>query len=286
MKVGRRALIALWVVGAMAAGCRKKAPPGNGATRIVSLTPSTTETLFAIGAGAKVVGRSRFCDYPPEAEKLPAVGGYVDTSFEAILALRPDLVVGARGPAGTRVTDRLEAQGIGTFFPPTESLADVKSMIVALGERVGAAPAARELVAKMDARQAALEAALAGRRRERVLLVFGLQPVVVAGPGSFPDEMLKRAGGDNVVTEGTPYPTLSIERLMALDADVILNAAMAEAGGLQRINVEAPGWKELRAVKTGRVVPLADESVLRPGPRVVDGMAVIARALHPDVSLP
>src|SRR5262245_30159616 len=88
--------------------------------RVVSLAPSTTEALFAIGAGADVVGRSRYCDYPPEAASLPAVGGYADPSIEAIVALRPTLVVGARGPAGPALEEALQARAIDTFFPETE----------------------------------------------------------------------------------------------------------------------------------------------------------------------
>src|SRR6266481_1484828 len=98
-----------------ASACRNHETPSsskNSATRVVSLSPNTTETLFAVGAGNRVVGRSRFCDYPPGVTKIPSVGGYVDASLEAILALRPDLVVGARGPAGPALHDKLGSVGI------------------------------------------------------------------------------------------------------------------------------------------------------------------------------
>jgi iron complex transport system substrate-binding protein len=106
--VARTALVAMVLLAT--AGCRKKPPPvgdSGPAARIVSLSPSTTETLFVIGAGNRVVGRSRYCDWPPEVLKLPQIGGYVDPSFEAILALRPDLVTGARGPAGGTCRSRV-----------------------------------------------------------------------------------------------------------------------------------------------------------------------------------
>ena len=122
-------------------GCRKSPAPAKadagGAVRVVSLSPSTTETLFVIGAGDRVVGRSRYCDWPPEVAKLPVIGGYVDPSFEAILALRPDLVTGARGPAGAAMSERLDARGISTFLPQTESFAQIDTMILGLGERTG-----------------------------------------------------------------------------------------------------------------------------------------------------
>ena len=285
----RRLCVALLVAVVAAAGCRKKPPPigdSGPAARIVSLSPSTTETLFVIGAGDRVVGRSRYCDWPPEALKLPQIGGYVDPSFEAILALRPDLVTGARGPAGAAMSERLEARGIATFLPQTESFAQIDAMILGLGERTGRPKEAKATALALDARVAAVEKAVATRPRVRVLLVFGLEPLSVAGPKSFADEMFRRAGGDNVVTEGGGYPTIGVERVMTLDPDVVVNAAIAEAHGKERISSETPGWGRVRAVTTGRVAPITDESVLRPGPRIGDGLATLARALHPDVAIP
>ncbi|MBS2016557.1 MAG: ABC transporter substrate-binding protein [Deltaproteobacteria bacterium] len=266
----------------------KKQPPSAGASpsRIVSISPSTTETLFAIGAGDRVVGRSRYCDYPPEVAKLPQIGGFVDPSFEAVLGLRPDLVTGARGPSGTMMTERLEARSIPTYFPPTETFAQIDAMILGLGERTGNAAQAKAVVAKLDARIAGIEKALAGKPKRRVLLVFGLEPVSVAGPNSFADEMVTRAGGTNVVAEGGAYPTIGVERVIALDPDVVLNAAMAESKGHERIGKDTPGWAKVRAVSEGRVVRIEDESVLRPGPRIAEGLAVLARAIHPEIPIP
>lgn len=258
----------------------------GAAARIVSLSPSTTEALFAIGAGPRVVGRSRYCDWPAEATKLPQIGGYVDPSFEAILALRPDLVTGARGPAGTAMSERLEARGITTFLPQTESFAEIDAMMLGLGQRTGHAVEAKAKVEAIDAQVAAIAKAVASAPHPRVLLVFGLEPVSVAGPASFAEEMIRRAGGTNAVTEGGAYPTLGMERVITLDPDVIVNAAMAEAHGHERIAKDTPGWSKVRAVTAGHVVPLTDESVLRPGPRVGDGLAALARAIHPELTLP
>src|SRR5882724_6092795 len=141
----RRAIaLSLAIVGVLCAAplssCARKTSAISSGTpkRIVSLSPNTTETLFAIGAGSRLVGRSRFCDYPPEIAALPSVGGYVDPSLEAILALAPDLVIGARGPTGSGLVQKLEALGIATFFPPTESMAEIDAMIERLGEKVDA----------------------------------------------------------------------------------------------------------------------------------------------------
>jgi iron complex transport system substrate-binding protein len=280
-----RTLVLVAAVSALACS-RSHASAPAVAKRVVSLSPSTTETMFAIGAGGALVGRSRYCDFPPEALRLPKVGGYVDPNFEAIVSLAPDLVVGARGPGGSGIADRLGARGVATYFPATESFEAIDAMIVGLGERTGHAADARRSVDDMRAHVAAVEAAVAGRPRPHVLLVFGLEPVVAAGPTSFTDEMIRRAGGANALTEGGSYPTLGMERVLALDPDVVLDAATAEAHGGERITRDAPGWASVRAVKAGRVVRLADETVLRPGPRVALGLAVVARAIHPEASVP
>lgn len=272
-------------------GCRRGASArplsgvtdaGAGALRVVSITPSTTEAMFAVGAGERLVGRSRYCDYPPEAQRLPVVGGYVDPSLEAILAQRPDLVIGERGPIGPAFAERLAARGVASYFPPTDSFANIDAMILGVGERTGHLEDARRVVARMGEATRAVQEATANRPRPRVLLVFGVEPLSVAGPTSFADEMIRRAGGENVVNDGGAYPMLGVERVIALDPDVVVNAAaaMADPRSAPRIGKATPGWARVRAVVTDRVVPLTDESVLRPGPRIADGLRTLARAIH------
>jgi iron complex transport system substrate-binding protein len=266
--------------------CHSHAPPEAAvARRVVSLSPSTTEALAAIGARQALVGRSRYCDYPPDVATLPEVGGYVDPSYEAILALAPDLVTGARGPSGPDLSTRLTARGIATYFPVTESFDGIDAMLRGLGARTGHVSDAERVVARLHAEEAAVRGAVAGRPKVRALFLFGISPIVAAGPGGFPDEMLKRAGGENVVTDGSAYPTLGLEHVLALDPDVIIDAAWGEPQDQGRLSADTPGWRELRAVKAGRVVSLRDEVVLRPGPRIGDGLRLLAKALHPDAAI-
>lgn len=284
--MNRRAFLALCALAAcrshsIAADTDAHAVPA----RIVSLSPSTTETVFVLGALASLVGRSRYCDWPADVTKLPEVGGYVDPNLEAIVALRPDLVVGARGPAGRRIDDTLRARGIATYFPKAESIADIETMIRGVGERIGRAPEAERVVAGIESRLSAIDAATKPLPHPRVLLLFGVLPIVAAGPASFGDEIVTRAGARNAVTAGGAYPSLDIEAVVGLDPDVIVDAAVAEEHGGQRIDESAGGWSRVRAVREHRVLPLSDESVLRPGPRVAEGVAVLARALHPGLAL-
>ncbi len=282
--------VALMLSGACSRDRADAAPESKPAARalpqrIVSLTPSTTEAVFAVGAGKLLVGRSKFCDYPAEATKLPSVGGYIDPSLEVVLSLQPDLVVGARGPSGRAMADRLGEQGIDTFFPPTDSRADIEAMLRKLGAKLGRKDEAESVISGINAQvdRVARRLAVEGAELPRVLLVFGTKPIVIAGPGSFAGEVLTLAGAKNAMQEGAPYPKIGMETLLDLDPDTILDATMAASQVGVGIHRDAPGWRELRAVREGRLLPIRDEAVLRPGPRVGDGLITIAQTLHPSV---
>ncbi len=273
---------------ALAACGRKQAPASlRAAGRIVSVSPATTEALFAVGAGDRVVGRSRFCDWPPEAAKLPVVGGLVDADLEAILGLTPDLVVGSPGPPAERLSEKLAPFGVATWFPTVDSIAEIDAMLLGLGDRSGHAADASRVAHALDAHVAEIERAVAGEPAPRVLLVVDLAPVVATGPKDFLDEMIRDAGGVNVLTAGASWQTLDVEQLVGLDPDIVLDASvMGGASPDSKITPDAHGWSEVRAVREGHVVPLADARAIRPGPRVAEGLAVLARALHPRAPVP
>lgn len=276
----RHCLLALTSLGVP--GCRSSdnKETSSPEARVVSVTPSTTEAVFALGLGDKLVGRSRYCDYPPKVQSLPSVGGYVDPSLETILALRPTLVTGARGPTGRSLFDKLEERGIQCYFPPTESLEQIAEMIKGLAKRLHVVPAGDQVVAGIRDHLRRVEKAVADRPAPRTLLVFGQAPIVVAGPGSFPDEMLSLAGCRNAVTEGTHYPALGFETILGLDPDLVIDATMAGGRSRAPIDRSSPGWSSLPAVKDGKVRHVDDDRVLRPGPRVAEGVALLARLVH------
>ncbi len=273
----------------LSACSRRHAPVATGseAHRVVSVSPATTEALFAVGAGDRAVGRSRFCDWPPQATKLPTVGGVIDADFEAIAELEPDLVVGSPGPASTRLASRLAPIGIATWFPPLDTLADIDAMIVGLGERTGHAAEARQVTADIDARTAAVEKSVAGEPVPRVLMVLDVDPVVATGPKDFLDDLMRRARGANVLTVGASWQTLDFEQVAALDPDIILDTSgMSGGGGPSKIHPDSPGWTHVRAARDGHVVGIDDPRVLRPGPRTPEGLATLAHALHPHAPVP
>lgn len=267
-------------------GCRRPPPTAAGPPRrLISLSPNTTEALFFLGVGDRVVGRSRYCDFPPEVARIPQIGGYVDPNLEVILGLSPDLVTGEQGPAGPAIARKLESHGIRTYFPPTRTLAEIDEMLLGFDDLLGLAGASRPRVEGLRADRRRIAAAVEGRPRPRVLLVFGFAPTVVAGPGGFADEMIRLAGGQNAVDEArsrVAYPQLSLEQVLAIDPDLILDAT-AMGGG----DASGPGsaWSGVRAVRERKVVTLRGEAVLRPGPRVAEGATELARAIHPGIAI-
>jgi iron complex transport system substrate-binding protein len=281
-RLSRRALLLSAPAFVTALACKSsRSPEQSNEARIVSLSPSTTESLFAIGAGARVVGRSRFCDYPKEVVPLPSVGGFSDPNLEFILSLKPSLVVGAHGPGGEHIASQLTQRGIATYFPETESVDRICDMLTGLGARIGggSVKAAEALVQDIRAKVADVTRSArvqrAGAARLRVLMLFGLEPIVAAGPGGFPAELMRLVGGDPVFDSGPAYPTVSLEQVVKADPDVILDTIMGAPG----LAPNTPGWKLVRAVREGRVVQVRDAVVLRPGPRIAEGLAVIANAL-------
>lgn len=291
MRLSRRAF-ALGL--ASVAACRTTRAPEEGdaqasrtATRVVSLGPATTEALFAIGAGGITVGRSRFCDTPPEARALPSVGGFTDPSIETILSLRPDLVVGIRGPGGAAIVDTLEARGVRTYFPETESKNQILSLLRGLGERTGHEAEATAIVSGIEAELARVRAAVAKKVKRRALLVYGRAPLVVAGRGSFADEMLALAGLENACTSHEHYPTIDVERVLAWDPDDVLDASVGMGMDADDPSYfRTAGWRRVRAVTTGRVLKVTTLDVTRPGPSFARGVSALARLVHGPEGLP
>lgn len=249
--------------------------------RIVSLSPSTTEAAFAIGVEDRLVGRSSHCDYPAQALALPSVGGYADPNVEAILALQPTMVIGSRGPAGPELVGTLEGHGVAVWFPATDGVEDIAAMLREMGTRFGAEARAEKVARELEGRIERISRWASHRRTVRAVMVFDASPMFVAGPGGFPDDLLRRAGGKNLVERGGAYPTIDVEHLLSLDPDVIIDAMAVGPGAPDKsVLPSSPGWSEIGAVKRGRVRRLTSDAALRPGPRIADGLRDVARALH------
>lgn len=277
----------------IAAACRGRAPSraalpesftsvddrAPAPRRVVCLVPSATELVFALGAGDRVVGVSTYDDYPPEVTRLPRIGGMTNPSFEGIAALRPDAVVGVEGPTDLTALRRLRTLGVRVVIPRVESVAEMLAGVDLFGRLLHRAPEAAVLRQRIASDLDAVRARVAGRPRPRTLVVLGRRPLVVAGPGSWIDEVLSLAGGANAVAGGGRYPTVPREALVGMMPEAILDLA-GHADGAQ-LGDELAGI-DLPALRNHRVTTLRDPMFLRPGPRVAEAARQLAAALHPE----
>ena len=274
----------------------REAAPGGTGQRIVSTAPSLTETLFALGVGERVVAVSDWCHRPEAARRLPKIGGFANPSVEAILAQRPDLVLFVEGLAET--ARQLESMGVSTLVVRSEDLEGIQASILEIAGRVGAAERGRELVARMRTDLQAVESAAAAGPRPRVLMVISratgsLSGLYAVGPESFLGELLERAGGDNIAADtGMAYPKLSLEEVLARDPEVIIEVvgmAYAEGGFEERAAEARALWGAypgLGAVRRDAVVPVLDDALFQPGPRVAEQARQLGKLLRAGAGAP
>jgi len=274
----------LLVSGALALALWVAAPAARSAQRIVSLNPSLTAMLVALGAEDRIVGiDDRSARQQPALAQLPTVGGLFNPSLEAVAALAPDLVVLVPSAQQRDLRERMHALGIEVLELPNITLDELLASIEVLGEQVDRLEAARERVAAIRAAFDATERAAAGRVAPRVVFALQRDPLYVVGSGSFLDAMLHAAGAINAAAElGGPYPQAGLEWLIAAAPDVILDASEDGEDAASYWS----RWRSLPAVAQGRVVALAPAEVTLPGPWLDVGLRRIADALRAPGAAP
>jgi iron complex transport system substrate-binding protein len=246
----------------------------------VSLVPSVTEILFALGLGGRVVGVTDWCTNPPEAASKPKIGKYAEPSLEAVVAQAPDLVVASADSTKPAFVARLEAAGLPVYVVYPKSLAETARTMRDLGRVTGASREGEKLAADLEdaVRRAAGPPSSAGRR-PRVLLCVSLRPLMVAGPKTLAGDLIRAVGAENVVPAGAAnYPTWGMEAVLEKDPDVIVVSPLP--GDPDPAQVFGPG-RELRAVSGGRVVAVEADWLQRPGPRLSLGLGALSRAAWP-----
>jgi iron complex transport system substrate-binding protein len=263
---------------------------GSIPARIVSTSPSITETLFALGLGDRVVGVTTYDRYPPAVLKLPKIGSFSDPDPEKIAFLKPDLVIIHK--SFPRLAERLSAVNIRYAEIEVTSLADIYVMISDIGRVTSVPDRAEKLNHSIKARLDAVRKEAAGRKKPSVLMLVGRNPGALTGmiaiaPSSYLGELIEIAGGRNVLT-GTAiaYPHISMETVLRLDPDVILDASyMGDvfSDAQKRAEMLRGPWlsrRELRAVRNGMVFGLPSEALVTPGPRVVDAVEMIRKEIR------
>ncbi len=251
--------------------------------RIVSLAPNVTEILFSLGLDEEIVGVSIHCNFPEKAKTKVRVGSYISLDFEKITFLKPDLVI-ATGVGNTReMVDRLEKLGFPTYVIFPKNFNDVLKSIDHLGRLVGREKEAMGIIQRMKQRSQRVIELTQGLSRPKVFLQIGEAPIVTVGKGSFADDLIYLAGGENIAgKEKGMYPRLGMEEILERSPEVILVTSMNPKADYQRVLQEWSRWKVIPAVKNGRVHLVDSDLIDRPSPRMIDGLEEIARILHPE----
>ena len=267
--------VALLGAGTDAGPLRMLGPAPRGEVRrVVTLAPSLTDVVLALGAGDRLVGVSRF-DERPEVARLPRVGGFVDPSVEAVMSLHPDLILALPGPGNRRAVETMGELGAPVLLLPLGTVAEVLAAERATGKALGRAEQGEALARELESTRARIRERARATRPVRVLLVYGFEPLVVAGPGGFADELLSDAGALNVARDAaSPYPVYSVERALQRRPELILDASDTSAG---RERMRAlPGLREARWAE----VP--GQALLHPGPALGRGLEQLFALVHPE----
>jgi iron complex transport system substrate-binding protein len=259
--------------------------------RIVSTAPSITEILYALGLGNRVVGVTRFCRYPPEAQSKPKIGDYINPNLEAIAALRPDLVIIQTNPV--RLAERLTTLRLRSLEVSQENIDAIYSSIRVIGKATGAEARGEQQVAALQNGLDAIRARSARLKPTRVMFVVGRAPnrldgLIVAGKASYLNELISLAGGENIFTDAVAaYPQVSLEEVLARNPEVVIDfgdmanpAAVTDAHKRDVVSV----WQRaasLRAVRSHRVHAVAADLFVVPGPRAAQAAQAIFDLLHP-----
>lgn len=250
--------------------------------RIVSLAPNLTEMVYALGADARLVGVTDWCNYPPAAKSKTSVGQVINPSLEQIVALKPQLVLATTAGNRRETVTALERLGISVYAFNPRSVEDVLASLQTLADVLGISEVGAELTARLRERLEAVAMRVRGRPRPRVLFVLWLEPLMSIGRQTFVHDALVRAGSESVTAERLEdWPRLNLEGVLGQDPDFLV-LAHSPAVERQLAGLRAnPVWGELRALREDRAVWL-EEAVLRPGPRIVDAIEQLARILHPE----
>lgn len=254
--------------------------------RIVSLTPSTTEILFAVGAGSQVVGRDEFSDFPAQVKSLPSVGGSLGTySTEQIVNLKPDLVIA--GEINTpELVKSLQDLGLTVYYLKNPTTLDEMYAQLQLFGQITGHPTS-DVVSALKARVAAVDAKLVNVTTKPTVFyeidATDATKPYTAGPGTFIDLLIQRAGAVNVgSTLKDQYPQVSLEQVVSLNPSIIVLGDSLYGVTPAAVSARA-GWQSLDAVKNGKIYSFDDNLVSRPGPRLVDGLEQLAKLFHPEL---
>ena len=251
--------------------------------RIVSLAPSLTETVYALGLEDRLVGDTDYCDYPPDALKKTKVGGALNPSLEQIVALRPDLVLVTKGLNRFETVRALSDLGIPSYATDPHTVQEIVSSTERLADVLGASEAGSTVGADLERRLADLHQRLGGLPPRRVLFIVWSEPLISIGQNTFIADALRDAGAASIVESSQDWPQVNLEEVVRLQPEYLVFAASHSDAAQNDFEVlaERPGWRGLQAIRNHRFAVTSD-AVNRPAPRIVSAIEDLARQLHPE----
>jgi iron complex transport system substrate-binding protein len=253
--------------------------------RVISLAPNITEIIFALNSENRLKGVTLHCDFPIEAKLLPKVGSYVGLDLEKIVSLKPDLCIAIKDGNPKNVIDRLESFGIPVYAVDPRNLESVMETILAIGNILGAGERADILVQKMRSRIMHVRALVERTsHRPRVFFQIGAAPIVSVGTRTYIHELIMLSGGINVTAGDTPYPRFSREQLIALSPEVVIITSMERSDVFEQVLAEWNKWPQIPAVHNKRIYNANSDLFDRPSPRLIDGLEMLVKLIHPGLS--
>jgi iron complex transport system substrate-binding protein len=253
-------------------------------TRIVSLGPNITEILYALNLGDRIVGGTRFSDYPQEAKQKPKVGTYVNFNIEKIIALKPDLVIATFGGNPKTAILELEKLGVAVYVTKAKTVEDVLKVIEKIGLITGSTERAVTIVNRLKRRIERVTDRVQDAQRPLVFLQINAKPLMTVGAGTFHDQIIELAGGRNLAGASiVRYPQYSIEDVLQRGPDYILISTMDRKGLFEQQRAEWMRWQSIPAVRNDRIRFVDSDVIDRASPRMVDGLEEMAKLIHPEL---
>ena len=255
----------------------------NPPQRLIPLAPNLTEILYALGLGDRVVGVTNHCNYPPEVNLKPKVGSYISLNIEKIIALSPDLVIGTVDGNERYVLDLLDQARIKVFFVNPRTVNQVMEAILMIGQICGAAEKARELSGRLSQRVDRVLGLVGLKKRPLVFLQINIQPIMTVNRNTVHHDVIRLAGGTNMTSdEPITYPRISLEEVIRRKPDVIVISSMERGGRFEKARQEWFEWKSIPAVQNKRVHLIDSDLIDRPSPRLIEGLEIMAKLIHPE----
>jgi iron complex transport system substrate-binding protein len=250
--------------------------------RVLSLAPGLTEMIFSLQAEDKLVGATRYSNFPAAAQKIPRIGSYVKLDLEKIVAIEPDLCIAIKDGNPRRTADAIKALGIPVFAINPLSVEQIMEAFLLLGNILGVSDRAEELVSNMEQRLVSVKKKVASSEvRPRVFFQIADVPIVSAGKDSYIDSLITLSGGYNLAGNMTAYPRFSWENIIQLQPEVVLISSMAGGKSPEILKASWQRWPEIPAVKNNRIYIVDADLFNRPTFRSIAGLEILTEILHP-----